>query len=133
MWRILERAPVWLLVGVALCQIALAYSDGLLAWKGGGFGMFSRADGVELREVRARTRAGVPIEVPATVFREERSARIHPSERNLQTFARALERELGDSGQAVEVHVVEVWRTELAGDPLRPSKRLLARTTGPQP
>lgn len=130
--RLIEHAPVLLLVVVAIAQIALARSQGLLAWKGGGFGMFATVDGVELREVRARARDGATIEIPTGVFREERRARIHPSAHNLDALARAIEAESGEAGGAaagfevVEVDVVEVWRTRIDGDPLLPTRERLA-------
>ena len=39
-----DLVPSVLLVVVAVCQIGLAKTTGLTAWKGGGFGMFSTLD-----------------------------------------------------------------------------------------
>jgi len=131
--RSIERLPVLLLVAVALSQVVLARSQGLLAWKGGGFGMFATVDGVELREVRALTRSGERVEVPAPLFREERRARIHPSTRNLEALAQALARERAplpgarETLEATRVQAIEVWRARFVGDPLHPEEQRLAR------
>ena len=120
-----ERAPIALLITIAGVQIVLALSQGLVAWKGGGFGMFATIDGPGLREVRAFDRHGVAIEIPSTLFEEERSARRLPSERALRALAVALasERELAEGAPAT----VEVWRLRWAGDPLRPERVRMAR------
>ena len=120
-----ERAPIALLIAIAGVQIGVALSQGLVAWKGGGFGMFTTIDAPGLRDVRAFDRRGVAIEIPSTLFEEERSARALPSERALRALAVALasEREPAEGAPAA----IEVWRSRWAGDPLRPERVRMAR------
>lgn len=109
-----------LLIGVALAQIYLALADDLLAWKGGGFGMFARLDGVEFREVRATDAGGRRIEIPIEAYAEERHSKIYPSRASL----RGLESELQSLGYPPLA--IEVWRTRFETQALRPRRERIA-------
>ena len=112
--------PEALLIAVALSQIALAFSHDLLAWKGGGFGMFARLDAVEFREIRVRDREGLPIELSSQFYRVERRCKIHPRPACLAKLAADIEAE--EQGVAE----IEVFRTEFRGVPLRPQRERIA-------
>jgi hypothetical protein len=116
----LGRLPALLLIVVASIQIALAQSSDLLAWKGGGFGMFAYLDGIGFREIRVFGEGGIPIEIGAEFYAYERRCKIHPSNGCLADLARAMK----SAGRAPRV--VEVWRTEFHGDPLQPRRVRIA-------
>lgn len=116
----LGHLPELLLILVALVQIAMAQAGGLLAWKGGGFGMFAGLDGVEFREVRVLGAADRRVEIPSELYGQERRCKIYPSESCLRDLANALET-LGP-----RPHTIEVFRTSFGGRPLRPSWERIA-------
>lgn len=119
--------PLALLVGVALCQYALVFSNGLVIWKGGGFGMFSTIEGVTLRRVEVYNRESDGIEVPSTVSWAERRASVHPSRSNMLSLAQQIDVEFEEDGTPERVGSVRVYGTRFEGEPLRPVRYLVRK------
>ena len=91
--RWLPWFPSALLVLVALVQITLAHTANLDPWKGGGFGMFSTADRIGARQLRATALAGpreVPLRIPQAYQFEVRRAISMPTDAALENFAELL-------------------------------------------
>jgi hypothetical protein len=117
----LGRSPEALLVSVALIQIVLAQGGDLLAWKGGGFGMFSSLDGVEFREVRVMGEGDRRLEIPSEYRAQERRCKIYSSAACLRRLKESMEAG-GHSALSIEV-----WLTRFSGNPLRPQRERIAR------
>jgi hypothetical protein len=125
----LARLPAALLTIVACVQIAAARHGHLVAWKGGGFGMFATIDAPDFRDVILVDAGGKALEIPSHLSFLERRARTFPTQRAIEALARAYEAE----AEGLEVAAVEVWQTRFAGMPLRGERIRLARiqTVGP--
>ena len=117
------RLPQLLLIAVALVQIALAQSGELLAWKGGGFGMFARLDGVGFREIRVLGAENAPVEIPSELYALERRCQIYPNDACLDALAKAME--VAGPGP----RRISVWRARFEGSPLRPTWERIAGWT----
>lgn len=124
-----HRLPAVLLVAVAALQVVLAHRDGLSAWKGGGFGMFSTLDARPHRVVRIRVEApdrSEELAVPPSLDDAAAGVEILPTAARLERFAHeiaALERR---HGRAVGSVHLEVWRTEFDRISLVPARRRIA-------
>lgn len=100
--RILVLIVPVVLVVVALNQVRLATTQDLVAWKGGGFGMFATVDAPDHRVVRVVFESSdtvVPVDVTSLFDEPARGLvrafvdfRALPSERNAQQFLAYLER-----------------------------------------
>jgi hypothetical protein len=90
---ILSRLPPLLLVAVALHQIWLVEREGLSAWCGGGFGMFSTTDGWGTRHLHAVAEGAAfraSLEIPSDLEEDLQSALALPTQERLLGLARAL-------------------------------------------
>ncbi len=129
-WRAwVQRAPVLLLIAIALLQVGRAHFGHLVAWKGGGFGMFATIDAPDFREVRLFDARGHPLAIPADLAAENRRVRSYPDRAAISTLSRTMQSELSER----RVARAEVWRTEFSGRPLRPYKTLLLRVDVAEP
>ncbi len=91
--RLLRWLPPVLLLAVASNQHRLVMRDGLTPWCGGGFGMFSTADGRFARHLHVyATSAGVQTELAIPAALEERAQAVAalPSRARLDALARDL-------------------------------------------
>lgn len=85
-------APL-LLVTVALLQLALAHTQLLSPWKGGGFGMFSTVDSPGARFLRLRllTEMGtLPLQTPVLLQDDASRLRTLPTESAMLVYSRQL-------------------------------------------
>ena len=125
-WRAI--LPVALLLGVACVQVALARTENLSPWKGGGFGMFSTTDDAGRRHVRVFVSAAARSEeIAITPSLEDAASRaaVLPSHGALSRLARlVVEREQRNSRPVDEVRI-EAWRIEYAPDTLAATQRLI--------
>jgi hypothetical protein len=121
--------PSLLLALVALRQVHLTRVTELTPWKGGGFGMFSSADGLSERRLRIVVRAperAEEIGVPEGLAKLAAKAAVLPDPARLDRLARAIvgaERAAGRSAESVEVAVLG---TTYASKTLFASERTLA-------
>ncbi len=126
--RWLRLLPGLLLAAVALHQVLLARTQGLSAWSGGGFGMFSTVDAGATRHLHAfAIRPGVLRELRPPPSLEKRVLRtlVLPSGANLRALALALaELPAPDHGPPRAVHI-QVWNTRYDPETLAPSSRIL--------
>ncbi|MEE9607376.1 MAG: hypothetical protein V3U03_06510 [Myxococcota bacterium] len=126
--RWLRLLPGLLLAAVALHQVWLARTQGLSAWSGGGFGMFSTVDAGATRHLHAfAIRPGVLRELRPPPSLEKRVLRTLalPSGANLRALALELaELPSPDHGPPHAVHI-QVWTTRYDPETLAPSSRIL--------
>ncbi len=122
-WR--PAIPAILLVFVALNQIRLVYEHDLDPWKGGGFGMFSTANGGGARHTHLflSTPAGeVEVELPDALEDVEARLRSLPTEAWLDRLARGIAQETATEHPELSGVRIELWRTQL--DPVDLSPRI---------
>lgn len=122
--------PSFLLALVAASQIGLALGGGLLAWKGGGFGMFATADRVTTRAVVIETGAEGEkrkLPIPDELVEQEREVLVLPNVGRLQALADGM-REL-DPALLEQPLYIEVWRAafETREGRLRPRAERIVR------
>jgi hypothetical protein len=101
----------------------LTKTEGLTAWKGGGFGMFSTTDvGPRLLGIRITGPWGErDIPPPASISAEIRSDALDfPSEGNLKDLAFEIVALEAASGRSVTRVRVAVWRLSYDPESLRP-------------
>jgi hypothetical protein len=115
---------------VAASQIGLAFGGGLLAWKGGGFGMFATADRVTTRAVVIEIDVDGEkreLPVPDELVEQEREALVLPNLSRLQALADGM-RQLDPELVAHPLYV-EVWRAafETRDGRLRPRAERIVR------
>lgn len=122
-WRPL--IPAVLLVVVALHQIHLVYEHDLDPWKGGGFGMFSTANGGGARHTHLfLVSSDGEVEVDLSDDLEDLEGRLRslPTEAWLDELARALVEENAAEHPDLSSVRIELWRTRL--DPVDLSPRI---------
>lgn len=122
-WR--PVIPAILLVVVALNQIRLVYEHDLDPWKGGGFGMFSTANGGGARHTHLfLSSPDGEVEVDPSEDLEDIEGRLRslPTEAWLDQLARALVDERATEHPDLEGVRIELWRTRL--DPVDLSPRI---------
>lgn len=115
--------PIALLLAIALAQIFLAHSAHLVAWKGGGFGMFATIDAPDFRDVRLYDAEGHAREIPSHLAGLDRRVRTFPTRAALRALVQAWEAEHDGIG----IVRAEVWRTRISGKPMRVDPDLLVR------
>ena len=121
------------LLGVAATQVYHVRANGLTAWRGGGFGMFSTVDGPSQRLLRAYLLVQgkeVPLTVPRDLARLNAAARILPTPDRLRALGsellavvRSSISETRQTPQKLAVRI-EVWRLafDASTSRLEPSK-----------
>ena len=125
----LTLLPTLLLAVVAANQLRLASTEGLSAWKGGGFGMFSTTDGGPNRSLRIiATSDGRDAELTLPHHLEDLAQRAEelPTRDWLQRLACSVELHAEESGRPIEALQFEIWRTRYDPSDLRPSLERLA-------
>jgi hypothetical protein len=125
---LLAAVPPALLALVACGQIALTRFTALTPWKGGGFGMFSTADGASNRRTRVFVTGperSEELEVPPSLAEGAAACEAFPTERCLAGLARRLVERERRQGRPVSSVRLQVWRTEFAPITLEPRRRLL--------
>jgi hypothetical protein len=105
--------PSFVLALVAASQIGLALGGGLLAWKGGGFGMFATADRVGTRAVvielgEGKEKQEVP--VPDELAEQVHDVLVLPNLNRLEALADGM-RQLQPELDATPLFL-EVWRAD---------------------
>ena len=120
--------PPVLLVVVAGCQIALANTTGLTAWKGGGFGMFSTLDhgayrGVDV-VIEAPDRSEAQDIPPSLEELASRSA-TYPSDWLLRRLAEGIVARERRYERPVTTVRLTVWQTAFDPVTLAASERTL--------
>jgi hypothetical protein len=120
--------PPVLLVVVAVCQIGLAKSAGLTAWKGGGFGMFSTLDHGAYRGIDVVIEAADRSEaqdIPPSLAELAARAAAYPSDWLLRRLAEGVVARERRYDRPVTVVKLTVWGTEFDPRTLAASERSL--------
>jgi hypothetical protein len=120
--------PPVLLVVVAVCQIGLAKTAGLTAWKGGGFGMFSTLDhgayrGIDV-VIEAADRSEAQ-EIPPSLAELAARAAAYPSDWMLRRLAEGVAARERRYDRPVTMVKLTVWGTEFDPRTLAASERTL--------
>ena len=118
--------PPVLLVVVAACQIGLAKTAGLTAWKGGGFGMFSTLDhgahrGIDV-VIEAADRSEAQ-DIPPSLEELAARAAAYPSDWLLRRLAEGIVARERRYDRPVTVVKLTVWRTDFDPRTLAASER----------
>jgi hypothetical protein len=128
----LSTLPALLLVAVATLQIALARTEHLSPWSGGGFGMFASTDSPARRHIHAwalRPGLRTELEIPRELETLARRALALPIPWRMRPLAEALARieaEEGDPDAApVDAVSLQVFGASFDPETLAPSGELL--------
>ena len=112
--RVLIAIPLLVMVFVFLLQVYLVRTHHFSTWHLGGFGMFSTADDIGVRRVRAIVEGPQSYELKmsdATLEQWERRARVLPTDGVLHEYAlTACNVAKGEDSQATSVRA-EYWET----------------------
>ncbi len=114
--RVLIAIPLLVMVIVFLLQVYMVKTYQFSTWHLGGFGMFSTADDIGVRRVRAIVVGPKAYELDvadAALEQWERRARVLPTDKVLHEYARkACARAKGVDSKASSVRA-EYWETEV--------------------
>lgn len=120
--------PALALIAIAGQQIGLARFHDLDPWKGGGFGMFSTAEGAGARHTHLFvSRGGDEFEVdpPRALEGLDERLRVLPSEQRLGEYARELSEALRAVHPDHTAVRIEIWQTRYDVDDLTPETTLI--------
>lgn len=120
--------PAILLCLVAAAQQRLTRTDGLTAWKGGGFGMFSTTDmGPRLIGIRIRGPWGERDIPPPAAMSDEAytDVLLFPSEENIRDLALNIAAIETAGGTSVSRVRIAVWRLSYDPRTLRPAPEVV--------
>ena len=125
---LLRHLPALVLAVVALVQIVLVRTVDLMAWKGGGFGMFSTLDHGAYRGVDVVVEGPERSEamaVPPSLETDAARAAACPVDRLLRGLAEGVAARERRHDRAVTRVTLTVWRTDFDRTTLRATERPL--------
>jgi hypothetical protein len=129
-WRV--WLPAFLLITIAMWQVALAKTAGLCPWKGGGFGMFATTDTTNVRDMRVfieRSGSSEQWEIAPAQEVDALEAKLFPSDNMLTRLAVAVVRREQSDDRPIDAVRLEVWKTEFNMGSLEANERLVRTFT----
>jgi hypothetical protein len=125
---VLLRLPPLLLAAVALHQLWLVEREGMSAWCGGGFGMFSTTDGWGTRHLHAVALSPAfrtSLEIPEQLAEDAKRTLALPTQERLRALGLALAEQAPHDLEAPEAIRIDVFARRHDPETLAPRGELL--------